>query len=102
SDVATSTYSFARGASELCFAHLAWGAMGRMGRRARRFSHRRRRESGGAPTWHLPDQLCLSHDRASALFDTVQRARFVSHGAVYLWRGLSQLSPRISARLSER
>src|SRR5215472_15595720 len=32
----------------------------------------------------------------------MQRARLVSDGAVYLWRGLPQLSSRISARLSKR
>ena len=32
----------------------------------------------------------------------MQRARLVFHGAVYIWRGLPQLSSRISARLSKR
>src|SRR6516164_3182226 len=32
----------------------------------------------------------------------MQRARLVFDGAVYIWRGLPQLSSRISARLSER
>ena len=32
----------------------------------------------------------------------MQRARLVFPGAVYVWRGLSQLSSRISARLSKR
>src|SRR5206468_12726997 len=32
----------------------------------------------------------------------MQRARLVFDGAVYIWRGLPQLSSRISARLSKR
>src|SRR5437667_5308154 len=32
----------------------------------------------------------------------MQRARLVFDGAVYIWRGLPQLSPRVSARLSKR
>ena len=32
----------------------------------------------------------------------MQRARLVFYGAIYIWRGLPQLSSRISARLSKR
>jgi len=100
--VATSTYSSPRRRGQLRPADAGRVRVGRLGRRARWFSHRRRRKSCRAPTRHIPDQLGLPHHWAAAVFDAMQRARFIPDGAVYLRRRLSQLSPRISTRLSKR
>src|SRR6202030_3058403 len=44
----------------------------------------------------------LPHNGASAVFDPMQRARFFFDGDIHFRRRLSQLSPRISARLPQR
>ena len=100
--MATSTYSFTGRARQFRCADAARRMVGRRDRRARRFSNWRCRQSRGASTWHLFDQLRLSHDRASTVFDTMQRARLVLLGVVHGGRGLSQLSSRIPVRLSKR
>jgi len=100
--VATSIRSFTRSVDEFRFADIDWRPLARMDWSTRWFSHWRGRQSGRAPAWHVPDQLGLSHDRASTVFHPMQRARLVPLGFVHRWRGLSQLSSRISTRLPER
>ena len=72
---------------------LAGFAVGRLGGRIGWFSYWRGGQSCGASTWHIPDQLGLPYHGSSAVFRAMQCARFLFHGSVYVWRGLSQLSP---------
>src|SRR5262245_29359000 len=69
--------------------------------RARWFFDWRLGQGSSPATRHFLDQLSLSHHWPPALLNQVQRAGFIFAGAVYLRRRLSQLSSRISARLSQ-